>query len=341
MSAPRNVAELEDQLSAPPVSLLERFASIDGDIMFLGVGGKMGPTMARMARRAADEVGAPRRIIGVSRFSSPETRRQLEADGVETIACDLLDEAAVAQLPAAANVVFMSGFKFGSADNPALTWAMNCYAPATVSRRFRDSRIAAFSTGNVYPLCPPSSGGSREDCPLDPIGEYAMTALGRERMFQYFAGEFGFPLTLLRLNYATELRYGVLVDIAVAVNAETPLPLATGYVNVVWLGDANAMTLRALALDPDAPQVINLAGEPIVSVRDVALRFGEMLGKQVHFVGAEGETALLNDGRGGYSHLGHPETDIDTMIEWTADWVGRGGERLGKPTHFEVRDGKF
>lgn len=340
-AAPQSVEELEDRLSTPPSDLVKSWQDLRGDILLLGVGGKMGPTMARMALRASEASGGGRRVIGVSRFSSPGVREKLEGWGVETIACDLLDESAVAKLPDARHVIFMSGFKFGASSDPPRTWAMNCYAPAVVSKRFADSRIVAFSTGNVYPLSPCDSGGSRETDEPAPIGEYAVTALGRERIFQFFARELGFPLTLLRLNYATELRYGVQVDIGQQVLHERPVALDATCVNLIWLGDANAMTLRALVLDHDDQRVLNLAGPDALRVGDLAESLGKRLHKTPRFTGTEARDALLSNGHDAYAVLGKPELPIDHLLDWTADWLARGGELLDKPTHFEVRDGRF
>lgn len=340
-AAPRSVVELEERLSRPTRRAVEAMGRMQGDLVIVGVGGKMGPTLARMARRASDEAGVKRRIWGVSRFTSDKARRSLEECGAETIACDVLDPDAATQLPAAPNVLFMTGFKFGAADNPGLTWAMNCYAPAVVCRRYASSRIVAFSTGNVYGMVPVSSGGSVETDALRPDGEYAMTALGRERMFQYFSQSQGTPVLLARLNYATELRYGVLVDLALEVHAGRPIDISMGHVNVLWLADANAMTLAAFDHPASPARIVNMAGAEILNLRSVALKFGQLMGRDVTFVGQERTDALLNNGHGGYSFLGEPSTSAETMIRWTADWVARGGENLGKPTHFQVRDGKF
>ena len=314
--------------------------TVDGDLAFLGIGGKMGPTMARMAARASQEAGVSRRIFGISRFSSPDVRARLESWGIETISCNLLDEAAIGKLPDVPNVISMVGFKFGARDNPARTWAVNCYLPSLVAKKFRRSRIVAFSTGNVYPLTPVETEGPTEETPPAPLGEYAMTALGRERMFQYFCDELQIPTALLRLNYATELRYGVLVDLAEQVFTSQPIDLSMSYVNVLWLADANAMGLAALEYTEVPARIFNLSG-PKLRVRDVAEEFGRRLGKSPRFTGEEGATALLNDGRGAYRLLGSPEVDTDQMLHWTAEWLLSGGERSGKPTHFQVRDGKF
>lgn len=340
-SPPASVEELEERLSQPSPQAIEALAKLPGDLLILGVGGKMGPTLARMAQRASQAAGVRRRVIGGSRFSDDRLRSRLEAWGVDTIPCDLLDEDSVASLPDVSNVIFMTGMKFGASRNPALTWAMNCYAPALVCRRFRTSRIVAFSSGNVYPLVPLDSGGSQETDEAGPVGEYAMTVLGRERTFQYFSDRYHIPAALLRLNYATEMRYGVLVDIARDVLAEREVDVSTPMFNVIWQADANAMTLAALAHVSEPPRIINIAGPAFLRVRDVAEQFGRLLNKPVRFTGQESSTALLNNGSEGCRRLGDIRVDAETMLRWIADWVGRGGESLGKPTHFQVRSGKF
>jgi len=338
---PPNVAALEEFLSQPNEAVVRAVQAIDGDLVFLGVGGKMGPTMARMARRACDLAGVQRRVIGVSRFRDPTVRQRLDQAGVITHVADLLNEADVRELPAAAGVISMAGFKFGASQSPEWAWATNCYAPALICRRYHDAHIVAFSTGNVYGLVSRLSGGSVEHDPLEPVGEYAMTALGRERMYAYFSQSQQTPLVVLRLNYATELRYGVLVDLAQQVLAGQPVDLSMGYVNVIWLGDANAMTLAALPHTMSPARVVNLAGPEILSLRDICLMLGTRMGRTPQFCGQESEQALLNNGSQGHALLGHPQVSTARMIEWTADWVARGGELLGKPTHFQVRSGQF
>lgn len=339
--APQSVEALEDALSTPNEKVIAAMGKLKGDIIILGVGGKMGPTLARMAKRASDEAGKTRRVIGVSRFSDADARSRLESWGVETIACDLLDEEAILTLPEAPNVVFMAGFKFGSSGAAAMTWAMNCYLPALVSRKFSNSRIAAFSTGNVYGMSTVGDGGSKETDETNPVGEYAITALGRERMFEYFSQKLNIPTAILRLNYAHELRYGVLVDLAELVLAEQPIDISMSYANVIWQADANGMTLQSLAHAATPPLVVNLAGPGILRTRDVCEQFGQLMNKQVQFTGEESPDALLSDGRKGHDLFGRPNVSEANIIQWVADWVMRGGESLGKPTHFQSRDGKF
>ena len=336
-----DVDELEAALSRPPPWLIERMAELDGDMLVLGAAGKMGPTLTTMAKRASDEAGASRRIIAVSRFSRPTARAALEAVGVETIAGDLLDERFVASLPDAPLVVFMAGMKFGASGREARTWAMNAYVPALVSRRFTDSRIAVFSTGNVYGTTPVTSGGSREGDAVRPIGEYAMSCLGRERIFEHFSREHGTPVSIIRLNYACEMRYGVIVDLARKILAGEPIDLTMGYVNAIWQADANAMALGALAHAASPPFVVNLTGPERLRVREVARRLAEWMDKPVRFVGDEAPDALLSDASRAFELFGPPAVNAAPLIAWTANWIARGGQTLDKPTKFEIRDGRF
>jgi nucleoside-diphosphate-sugar epimerase len=293
-----------------------------------------------MARRASDSAKVWRRVIGVARFTQGG-QAELESCGIETIRCDLLDEAQVARLPNAANVVIMTGMKFGSAGNTSLTWAMNDYVPMLLCRHYRDSRIVAFSTGNVYGLTTPASGGSIESEPLQPIGEYAMSCVGRERLLEHFSRTWSIPMAILRLNYACDLRYGVLVDIANRVFKGEIVNLSMGYFNTIWQGDANAMTLQAFSGLQSPPHVFNMTGPETLSIREVALRLGQRFGKAVNFAGEEGKTALLSNASYGLSFWGKPQVSADELIDAVADWTMRGGRQLGKPTHFESRDGKF
>jgi nucleoside-diphosphate-sugar epimerase len=332
---------LEDLLSAPTPAVVESVRRGAGDLIVLGAGGKMGPTLARMARRAFEQAGADRSVIAVSRFSNTGARASLERHGIRTVACDLLDPQAVALLPDAADVVYMAGMKFGADADPALTWAENCLLPAAVCRRYAGSRIAAFSTGNVYGLVPAGRGGSREDEDPSPVGEYAMSCLGRERIFQFFSARSGTRVALLRLNYACELRYGVLVDIARRVAASEPIDLAMGYLNAIWQGDANAMALCALDHAASPAQVFNIAGLEELRVREIAESFGRRLGRPAIVTGAEAPDALLSNGHEAARRLGAPRVGVAQLIDWIADWVASDGPVLGKPTRFEVRDGRF
>lgn len=333
--------QLEDRLSQPTEAAIAALKRVDGDITLLGVAGKMGPTLARMALGAAEASGGSRRVIGVSRFSQPETATRLQRWGIETLAGDLLDPSFVASLPVTPNVISMAGMKFGATGQEGLTWAMNVHLPALVCGHYRDSRIVAFSTGNVYGLVPVDGVGSSETDALNPVGEYAMSCLGRERMYQYFSESLHIPMALLRLNYATELRYGVLVDLARQVWEGATIDVSMGYVNVIWQGEANAMALAALTDAAVPPQVINIAGPEKLSIREVCQQFGQRLGKPVAFSGVEAETALLNNGTLAHERYGSPRISASQMIDWIADWIQRDGESLGKPTHFQNREGRF
>lgn len=333
--------QLEDMLSEPTEAAVAALARLDGDLIVLGVAGKMGPTLARMARIASERAGVRRRIIGVARFTEARYEARLHAHGVETIRCDLLDPKQLARLPDVPNVAFMTGMKFGSTGQEALTWAMNCWLPGIVCEKYRRARIVAFSTGNVYGLSPVVQGGSVEGDALGAAGDYAMSCVGRERIFEHFSRIYQIPMAILRLNYATEMRYGVLVDLAQHVLKGKAIDLTMGHFNAIWQADANAMALASFGQLATPPLVVNLAGPEQLSVRHVAEEFGRLLGKPVVFAGAESAQAILSNGQLGHRLFGSPRVGAAQMIRWIADWLGRGGETLGKPTHFEVRDGKF
>ena len=337
-----NEAELEDLLSTPRDQTIAALKACPGDIVILGAGGKMGPSLSRMARRAADAAGgADCRVIAVSRWSSDAAQRTLNDAGVETIRCDLLDSAAVAALPDAPNVIFMAGQKFGTTGAPAMTWGMNTLVPAICAEQYSDARIVAFSTGNVYPLTPVDSGGARETDALGPIGEYAASCVGRERMFELYAERRGTRSAIVRLNYAIDLRYGVLVDIATRVFHGEEIPLAMGHVNVIWQGDANRVAIECLPRVSAPPFVVNVTGTTTLSVRALAAWFGERFGKAPRFAGSEGRDALLSNASRMAATFGEPEVTLTRMQEWIADWLEHGGPLLGKPTKFEARDGRF
>jgi len=334
--------ELEDLLSRPDDETAAAMASLEGDLLILGVGGKMGPSLARLARRSCERAGIRKRIIAVARFTNSTLAADLSAAGIETITCDLLDQQALARMPEIPNVIFMAARKFGTSGEAHLTWAMNTYLPGIVAERYRDSRIVAFSTGNVYPLRSISQGGAKETTPVDPIGEYAQSALGRERMFEYASAKWGTRVVLLRLNYAVELRYGVLVDIGLAVFERRPIDLAMPKVNVIWQGEANARCLRSFPFCQSPPLVLNITGSGTLSVRQVALEFGRHFGIEPSFVSeTEGPTALLSDASKARELFGDPKISPQQMISWIANWIENGGPLLNKPTHFQARDGRF
>ncbi len=337
----RNEQQLEELLSRPSQEVVDLFRDLDGDIIFLGIAGKIGPSIARMAKRASEEAGVVRRIIGVSRFSNEKEQKDIEGFGIETIRGDLLNPDFIKSLPQVKNVIFLAGMKFGSEDNLSLTWAMNTYMPALVAEHFKNSVIVAFSTGCVYPLVEIESGGSRESDRPVAVGEYAQSCLGRERMFEYGSRSNGTPVALIRLNYSVELRYGVLVDIAGKVMNEEPIDLFMGYFNVIWQGDMNTMVLRSLSHCSSPAKIINITGPETLSVRQTALEFGKYFGKSPKFQGREAPTALLSDAQLSFQLFGRPEIPPEKMIRWISDWLNQGNRLLNKQTHFEVRDGKY
>lgn len=332
-----SVEHLEEFMTAPSDALVADLARAPGDIVVLGVGGKMGPTLARMARRAAPE----RRVIGVARFSEPGLRAELERHGIECVAADLLEREQVGRLPRAPNVVFMAGRKFGSSGREDLTWAMNAYVPALVAEHYAASRIVAFSTACVYPYVNVMHGGATEATPpVPPPGDYANSCVARERMFEYGSRLHGTPGRLIRLSYAIDMRYGVLHDVARKVLARAPIPLAMGHVNVIWQGDANSQALRALAHCTAPTSGLNVSGPP-TSIRALASAFGERFGVAPVLTGVESDSAWLVDTTEAARLFGPPAVSLQRMIDWTADWVARGGASLGKATHYEVRDGSY
>jgi hypothetical protein len=337
----QNVEQLEGLLSEPSPGVMSVLAKLEGDFIILGVAGKMGPSLARMVKRASDAAETSRRVIGVARFSAKQVETQLRGWGIETIQSDLLDESGVQRLPDAANVLYLAGMKFGSTGQEAMTWAMNSYLPAVVSNKFCRSRIVALSTGNVYGLTSVKGGGSPETAPLAPLGEYAMSCLGRERIFEYFSNKLKIPVALIRLNYACDLRYGVLVDLAKKVRDNVPIDLAMGHFNTIWQGDANAMILEAFGQAASPAIVLNVTGPETLAVRDVCKRFGNLMSRDPKFIGTEASSALLGDARRAMQLFGKPSVSAEKLISWVADWVMRGGASLDKPTHFESRDGRF
>jgi len=332
---------LDEVLTRPRPCLIDFVKTLKSPLLVLGAGGKMGPSLAVLCRRAADAAKHKLEICAVSRFSNPTIRPWLEARGVKALECDLLEREALRQLPDADNVIYLVGLKFGTSDNPSLTWAMNTLVPAHVIERYPAARIAALSSGNVYPLAPVHSGGSVEADALTPLGEYANACVARERIFEFFSRRNGTPVVLIRLNYAAELRYGVLLDIARRVYADQAVNVSTGYLNCIWQGDANEFIVRSLALANSPSAALNLTGPTKLSVSKLALRLGELMGRTPQIVGTESDTALLSNSARALALLGQPPTPIEKTLQWTAHWVVHGGRTLDKPTHFEVRDGNY
>ena len=332
--------ELEERLSRPTAALVAALREVPGDILVLGVSGKMGPSLARLALRAAMEAGGGRRVIGAARFTDPASRDALERHGIETVAADLLDRDAVARLPDAPNVVYMVGQKFGTSGEAARTWAVNVHAAGIAAERYRASRIVAFSTGNVYALSLPASGGGREDGPTGPVGEYAQSALGRERILEFWSRRNRTPMAILRLNYAIEPRYGVLRDLADQLMRGDPIDVTMGFVNLIWQRDANAIALRCLAHCASPPFVLNLTGAATLGVRELATGLSRRLKRRLHIRGAEGDTALLSNAARCRALFGDT-MPVEQMLDEVAAWVEAGGAGLGKPTHFEEREGRF
>jgi len=337
---PQTEAELDALMATPSDADIEAMRALDGPLIILGAGGKMGPTLAARAALAMRQSGASTRVIAVSRFSDPAGRDWLDSLGVETISCDLLAPGALESLPESPNVIFMAARKFGSTGSPWLTWTTNALLPGLAARRYRNSRIVAFSTGNVYPFTPVDSGGPAESTPLAPIGEYAWSALARERLFEQAAID-GARVALLRLNYACDLRYGVLHDLGRKILDGTPIDLAMGYVNVIWQGDANSAALRLLAHAASPALPINITGLETLSVRSLAHELGRRLETEPTLQGAEAPTALLSNASLSATLLGPPQTPLGWMLDATANWLSTGGRSLGKPTKFQVRDGAF
>jgi nucleoside-diphosphate-sugar epimerase len=341
-SLPRTDRQIEMLLSTPIRGAVEAVKGLPGDFMVLGVGGKMGTTTAVMLRRALDEAGRRDAVVtGVSRFNRPEARTELEGLGVRTLACDLADAAQVAGLPAAGNVLYLAGQKFGTDSAPGLTWIQNTYVPALVAQRFRDSRLVVFSTGCVYPFVPVTGPGASEREPVAFLGEYASTCVGRERVFSHYAAEYGTRQLMYRLNYAVELRYGVLVDIALKVARGEPVDVTMGWLNCIWQGDACARAIQCLAHTTNPPTLLNITGPEKLSIRALAEEFGRRLGRAPVLTGTEAGTAWLADASRSVELFGPPETTVAHMLDLITTHVGAGGRFLGKPTHFEARSGKF
>jgi nucleoside-diphosphate-sugar epimerase len=332
------VAELEEFLARPSEAACRELGALAGDFLVLGAGGKIGPTLCRLLKTAS---GGRKAVTAVSRFGDGAARERLEAEGVRTVAADLLDPDAYAGLPRAENVWFLAGMKFGAGRDEPLTWAMNVYLPALVARHYAGSRLVIFSTGNVYPFTPPGSGGAREDTPPEPVGDYAQSCLGRERIFQYFSARQHTPAVIVRLNYANECRYGIIVDLTRRILAGEPVDLEMGWVNLIWQGDAADTIARAVSLAASPAVFLNVAGPETVPVRALAREIGRRLGRKVRFRGREAKTALLADARRSLAAFGQPRVSLAQMTGWIVDWVAAGRPLLDKPTKFQVRDGRF
>jgi nucleoside-diphosphate-sugar epimerase len=334
-------ADLDEVMTCPRPVLVESIRELRSPLVILGGGGKMGPTLARLARRAADAAGMKLDIVSVSRFSNASARAWLEEHGIRTLSLDLLEQSAYAQLPDSSNVLYLIGQKFGTTDHPGATWATNTLPPAYTCQRYPQARITALSSGNVYPLTPTTGSGSQEGDPLEPLGEYANSCVARERIFDYFSNKNGTPVALIRLSYAVDLRYGVLFDIASRVFSGQPVDLNTAYFNCIWQGDANEAILRSLVLAASPTYSVNLTGVKWLSVRETAEKFGKWMEKPVCFTGSETGSAYLSNPAQMVHDFGVPATSLETVMRWTADWVMVGGRSLNKPTHFETRNGKY
>lgn len=338
---PCEADQIDTFLAHPTPGVLDALQRHPGDILIVGAGGKMGPTVSLMAAAALREINSSGRVKAISRFSNPRNRETLESNGVETISCDLLDRAAVAALPDAPNILFLAGQKFGTTEGPELTCAMNTLVPAHVAERYAASKIVAFSTGCVYSFTPANGGGSREEDPTQPTGDYPNSCLARERVFSYYARKNGTPVALFRLNYSIDFRYGVLVDVAQKVLTGQPVDVAMGHVNVIWQGDACARAIQSLDLAASPAVAINVTGPETICIRSLALEFGRRFGVEAKITGTEADRVWLNNASKSFAHWGYPSVSLGQMVDWIAAWLISGGATLGKPTHFEVRDGNF
>jgi nucleoside-diphosphate-sugar epimerase len=336
-----NEEQLENIMTTPSEELIKTLSKIDGDIIILGCAGKMGPTMTKLAKKAVDVGGLKKKVIGVDRFIAPQFKKDFSKLSIQSIECDMLNKKAFEALPDAKNVIYMAGMKFGSSESIAITWALNTFLPTVVAEKYKDSNIVAFSSGNIYHLTSVLHGGASESNYPNPFGDYAQSVLGRERMFEYFSLRNKTNITIARLCYAVDLRYGILLDVAQKVFSKQPIDLTMGTVNVIWQGDANEQILRTLSLASSPATVINITGPELISLRWLAKRFGEFMGKTPLFEGSESETALVFNASKAHGVFGYPKTPLEQVIQWVAYWVMKGEKTLNKPTHFETRDGKF
>ncbi|MGZ8559209.1 MAG: NAD-dependent epimerase/dehydratase family protein [Chitinophagaceae bacterium] len=336
-----NIESAYKKLLQPSDDLMADMAKIEGDILILGAGGKMGPALAKLAKKAIDKAGISKKVIGVSRFSEPGLQDELNQKGIETIKADLMDDAQLQALPDAKNVIYLAGTKFGTTGKESFTWAMNAYLPGRVADKYKNSRIVVFSTGNVYHLTPVAYGGANEDSVPEPVGEYAQSCLGRERIFQYFSSINNTPVLIFRLNYANDVTYGVLLDIAKLVKESKPVDLAMGSANVIWQGDANEMAIRALNHCSVPAKMLNVTGPETLSVRWLAGQFGKMFGQTPVFINEEQPTALLSNAAESFRLFGYPKTPLKQMMELLVEWINQGGQTINKATHFQERKGKY
>ncbi|MDY0288490.1 MAG: NAD-dependent epimerase/dehydratase family protein [Sphaerochaeta sp.] len=333
--------KLNELLTEPSERLVEDIKKIEGDIMVLGAGGKMGPTVCLLAQKAVEKAGLDKKVYAVSRFSDPAKKKELEDAGVLVLPADLQSPKELAALPQVRNIIFMAGRKFGTDGGEWQTWGMNAVVPALVCEHFKGSTFVAFSSGNIYPLVGANSGGAIESLPVDPIGEYPQSCLARERIFEYFSQTHGTKVLIFRLSYAIALEYGVISDIARKVASDQPIDLSNGCFNCIWQGDANEFAIRALLLADNPVEILNVTGPEIAGVRDTALKLGALLGKSPKFVGESNFDAYLINAGKAIARFGYPKVSLDTMIEWQAGWILDGGHNLNMPTHFEEREGSY
>ena len=336
-----NISEIYQQLLQPSDALIADIAALKGDIIILGAGGKMGPALAKLAQQAVKRAGVKKRIIGISRFSEKGLKGELNDLGIETHEADLLQDDQLDALPEAENVLYLAGTKFGTTGKEPFTWAMNSYLPGRVAQKYKNSRIVVFSTGNVYPLTPVLMGGADENLIPQPVGEYAQSCLGRERLFQYYSSIHNTPILIYRLNYANDVTYGVLLEIARSVKEKKPVDLSMGHVNVIWQGDANEIALRALHHCSVTSKIINVTGPEIIPVRWIAKEFGKLFGQSPEFLNQEQDTALLSNAAESFRLFGYPKVPLKKMMELIVEWINEGGRVINKQTHFQERKGQF
>jgi nucleoside-diphosphate-sugar epimerase len=336
-----DINELYQQLLEPSEKLISDIARLKGDIIILGVGGKMGPALARLAKQAVDRAGVDKRVIGVSRFSEEGLQDELNGLGIETYVADLLNDDELDALPVAENVLYLAGTKFGTTGKESFTWAMNSYLPGRIAQKYKNARIVVFSTGNVYPLTPVLMGGADEQLTPNPVGEYAQSCLGRERLFQYYSSKYNTPILIYRLNYANDVTYGVLLEVAKSVKENRPIDINMGHVNVIWQGDANEIALRSLLHCSVPSKILNVSGPETASIRWIAKEFGKLFGNTPEFTNHEQDTALLSNTAESSRLFGYPRVTLKEMIEMIAAWLNEGGKTINKPTHFQERTGQF